>query len=144
MIKKKNNTMKELRKKALEAKKKSKVTKPKIKSRHTETVMEEEKKEEENKKPQYDYKLIKKEPKLIDPAEIVEGTWLPVIVCELIAGMSGQMIRLLFFNNQVNAIRYKKGPTLFNLDEITEYLKMKKSGGRKVRKIKDLATKNNI
>jgi hypothetical protein len=66
----------------------------------------------------YNYIKIKRSPELINKLPEY-GTWLPVNSAAEQTGWSGQMIRILFFKEIIEAIRFKNGPMLVDIDRIS-------------------------
>jgi len=46
------------------------------------------------------------------------GTWLPVSITAMIAGVSEQKVRLDWINYRCHAIKFDKGPLLINVEDI--------------------------
>jgi hypothetical protein len=55
-------------------------------------------------------KSVKKLPK--------EGVWLPISIAALLCGFSAQMVRFLYMNKIIAAIKFESGPTLVNFSDI--------------------------
>ena len=100
-------------------KRKKEMTRTRIRRRKLKNIPKPERKKGMN----YDLVNMEDPTKKVDT--LPEGSWIPISIAAKVAGCSSQMIRFLYMNKVVDAIKFDVGPILINATEIKE--KYKKS-----------------